>query len=91
MRFGESLNETIRLKFLNLKEGALVISLELFVAGGGRAVTECNMDDISAILDVSTHDYHSMDVAGKFYMHHLDRTGYSMPTHACDLKHRGAR
>jgi H3 lysine-79-specific histone-lysine N-methyltransferase len=54
-----------------LKEGALVISLEPFVAAGGRAVTERNLDDISAILDVSVHDYQSMDVswalgAGKF-------------------------
>ncbi|KAI0247565.1 histone methylation protein DOT1-domain-containing protein [Lactifluus subvellereus] len=98
--FGESLgmvvNEATRPKFLDLKEGALVISLELFVAGGRHAVTECNVDDISAILDVSAHDGHSMDVswtsgAGKFYVHRVDRAGYSMPTHARNLKRRGAR
>lgn len=78
----KTVNEAIRPKFLDLKEGALVISLEPFVAGGGRAVTERNVDDISAILDVSAHDYHSMDVswgsgAGKFYVHRVDRAGYA--------------
>jgi len=80
--FGEKLNEAIRPKFLDLKEGALVVSLEPFVTGGGRTVTERNLDDISAILDVSAHDYHSMDVswgsgAGKYYMHRVDRAGYA--------------
>jgi [histone H3]-lysine79 N-trimethyltransferase len=75
-------NEAIRPKFLDLKEDALVISLEPFVVGGGRVVTERNVDDISAILDVSVHDYHSMDVswasvAGKFYVHRVDRAGYA--------------
>jgi hypothetical protein len=55
-------NKAIRPKFLDL-DGALVISLERFVASGGRAVTERNLDDISAILDVSSHDYHSLDVS----------------------------
>lgn len=81
------MNEAIRPKFLDLKEGALVISLEPFVVaatGGTRraAVTERNLDDISAILDVSAHDYLSMDVswaygAGKFYVHRVDRAGYA--------------
>jgi len=80
--FGEKLNEAIRPKFLDLKEGALVISLEPFVAAGGRAVTERNLNDINAILDVSAHDYHSVDVswasgAGKFYVHRVDRAGYA--------------
>jgi len=84
--FGEKLNEAIRPKFLDLKEGALVISLEPFVVGaaggGGRTVTERNLDDISAILDVSAYDYHSMDVSwasgiGKFYVHRVDRAGYA--------------
>ncbi len=48
---------------MSRKEGTQVISLEPFVAGGGRAVTERNVDNISAILDVSTHDYHPMDVS----------------------------
>jgi [histone H3]-lysine79 N-trimethyltransferase len=75
-------NEAIRQKFHDLKEGALVISLEPFVVGGGRVVTERN--DISAILDFSAHDYHSMDVdvswasvAVKFYVHRVDRAGYA--------------
>ena len=82
---GLIVNEAIRPKFLDLKEGALVISLEPFVvgaAGGGRTVTERNLDDISAILDVSAYDYHSMDVSwasgtGKFYVHRVDRAGYA--------------
>ncbi|KAH9971215.1 histone methylation DOT1 [Lactifluus volemus] len=76
----QQMNEAIRPKFLGLKEGALVISLEPFVVGGGRVVTERN--DISAILDFSAHDYHSMDVdvswasvAVKFYVHRVDRAG----------------
>ena len=45
-------------------------------------MTERNLDDISAILDVTTHDYHSMDLslgsgAGKFYVHRVDRAGYA--------------
>ncbi len=83
---GLIVNEAIRPKFLDLKEGALVISLEPFVVGaaggGGRTVTERNLDDISAILDVSAYDYHEMDVswasvAGKFYVHRVDRAGYA--------------
>jgi H3 lysine-79-specific histone-lysine N-methyltransferase len=82
---GSIVNEAIRPKFLDLKEGALVISLEPFVvgaAGGGRTVTERNLDDISAILDVSAYDYRSMDVSwasgtGKFYVHRVDRAGYA--------------
>ena len=46
-----TVNEAIRPKFLCLKEGALVILLEPFVAGGWRAATERNVNDISAILD----------------------------------------
>lgn len=79
------MNEAIRPKFLDLKEGAHVISLEPFVvgaAGGGRAVNERNLDDISAILDVSAYDYLPLDVswgsgAGKFYVHRVDRASYA--------------
>jgi hypothetical protein len=46
-----------------LKEGALIVSLDPSVAAGDRVVTECNLDDISAILDVAVHDYRSMDVS----------------------------
>ena len=58
-----TVNEEIRPKFLDLKEGALAISLEPSAAGGERAVTERNMDDISAIPDVSVQEYHTMDVS----------------------------
>jgi hypothetical protein len=79
-------NEAIRPKFLDSKEGALVVSPEPFVAVGrrGRAFTERNLDNISSIsiLDVSAHDYHLMDVswasdAGKSYVHPVDRAGYA--------------
>ena len=36
---------------MDQKEGALVILLEPFVAGGGRAVAERNVDNIWATLD----------------------------------------
>ena len=79
------MNGAIRPKLLDLKEGALAISLEPFVlgaAGGGRVVNERNLDDISAILDVSVYDYLPLDVswgsgAGKFYMHRVDRASYA--------------
>ena len=77
-----TVNEEIRPKFLDLKEGASVISLESFAAGGERAVTERNVDNISAILDVSVQKCRSMDVSwgsgvGKFYVHRVDRVGYA--------------
>ena len=53
----------IRPKFLGLKEGAPVISLNPFVAGGRPAVAERNADDVSAILDSSAQDRRSMDVS----------------------------
>ena len=42
-------------------EGAPVILLEPFIAGGRRMVAEHNVDEVSAILDVSLQDHHSMD------------------------------
>lgn len=70
-------NEAIQPKFLDLKEGALITSLEPFAVGARRlvagvrwwargdehAVAECNVGEISAILDSSAQDYHSMDVS----------------------------
>ncbi|KAA1475413.1 DOT1-domain-containing protein [Dentipellis sp. KUC8613] len=81
--FSESLNEAIRPKFLDLKEGALVVSLKPFVAGSAlnARLTERNIDDISAIFDVSEQPYHSGAVSwgsgsGSYYVHRVDREGY---------------
>jgi len=80
--FLESLNEAIRPKFLDLKEGALVVSLKPFVSSLNARVTERNVDDISAIFDVSEHGYHSGAVSwgsgsGSYYVHRVDREGYA--------------
>ena len=50
--------------------------------GGGNTVAEHNVDDISAILDVSAQDYYSMGVwwgscACEFYVHRVNRAGYA--------------
>ena len=50
--------------------------------GGGNAVAEHNVDDISAILDVSMQEYDTMNVSwesgvAKFYVHRVDRAGYA--------------
>lgn len=80
--FLESLNEALRPKFLDLKEGALVVSLKPFVSALHARVTERNVDDLSAIFDVQEHAYHSMDVSwgsgsGTYYVHRVDRAGYA--------------
>ncbi|KAI0042141.1 DOT1-domain-containing protein [Auriscalpium vulgare] len=80
--FKESLNEAIRPKFLDLKEGAIVVSLQPFVASLNARLTERNLDDLSAIFDVSEHTYQPMDVswsavAGSYYVHRVDREGYA--------------
>ncbi|TFL06272.1 histone methylation protein DOT1-domain-containing protein [Pterulicium gracile] len=80
--FKESLNEALRPKFLDLKEGAIVVSLAPFVSNGGGRVTERNLDDISAILDVTEKQYHSGSVSwgnggGTYYVHRIDRAGYA--------------
>ncbi|KAF8640919.1 hypothetical protein AX17_000567 [Amanita inopinata Kibby_2008] len=80
--FEESLNEALRPKFLDLKEGAIVISLAPFVSTLNARVTERNVDDISAIFDVTERPYHSGSVSwgingGTYYVHRVDRAGYS--------------
>jgi H3 lysine-79-specific histone-lysine N-methyltransferase len=71
----------LRPKFLDLKEGAILISLKPFVAPNAR-LTERNVDDISAIFDVTERRYHSGHVSwgssgGSYYVHRVDRTGYA--------------
>ncbi|KAJ6519203.1 histone-lysine N-methyltransferase [Mycena sanguinolenta] len=80
--FEQSLNEQLRPKFLDLKEGAYVVSLAPFVPSLNARVTERNVDDISAIFDVTERTYHSGSVSwgnngGTYYIHRVDRTGYA--------------
>ncbi|KAJ6569519.1 S-adenosyl-L-methionine-dependent methyltransferase [Mycena capillaripes] len=80
--FEQSLNEQLRPKFLDLKEGAYVVSLAPFVPSLNARVTERNVDDISAIFDVSERPYHSGSVSwgnsgGTYYIHRVDRAGYA--------------
>lgn len=80
--FEESLNEALRPKFLDLKEGAIVISLKPFVSSLNARVTERNVDDISTIFDVTERPYYPGSVSwgnngGTYYLHRVDRTGYA--------------
>ncbi|KIL71110.1 hypothetical protein M378DRAFT_156064 [Amanita muscaria Koide BX008] len=80
--FEESLNEALRPKFLDLKEGAIVVSLSPFVSSLNARVTERNVDDISTIFDVTERPYHSGSVSwgingGSYYIHRVDRAGYA--------------
>lgn len=81
--FSESLNEALRPKFLDLKEGAIVISLKSFVSEKQNSrLTERNVDDISTIFDVSKRWFASgsvswADSGGEYYIHRVDRRGYS--------------
>ncbi|KAG8220237.1 histone-lysine N-methyltransferase [Butyriboletus roseoflavus] len=79
--FQQSLNEALRAKFLDLKEGAIVVSLKPFVSPNAR-VTERNVDDICAIFDVVERPYRSGSVSwgsggGTYYLHRVDRVGYA--------------
>ncbi|KAF5314076.1 hypothetical protein D9611_006918 [Ephemerocybe angulata] len=80
--FTVKLNESLRPKFLDLKEGAIVISLAPFVSLLNARMTERNLDDISTIFDVTEREYHSGSVSwgngrGSYYIHKVDRTGYA--------------
>ncbi|KAG1731327.1 histone methylation protein DOT1-domain-containing protein [Suillus paluster] len=75
------LNEALRPRFLDLKEGAIVVSLKPFVSSLNARVTERNVDEISAIFDVSERSYRSGSVSwgsggGSYYLHRVDRAGY---------------
>jgi len=79
--FQQSLNEALRAKFLDLKEGAIVVSLKPFVSPNAR-MTERNVDDICAIFDVVERPYRSGSVSwgsggGTYYLHRVDRVGYA--------------
>ncbi|KZT08928.1 DOT1-domain-containing protein [Laetiporus sulphureus 93-53] len=78
--FLEPLNEALRPKFLDLKEGAIVVSLKPFVSSS--RLTERNLDDISAIFQVKERPYYAGSVSwgnggGSYYFHRVDREGYA--------------
>ncbi|KAF9040616.1 S-adenosyl-L-methionine-dependent methyltransferase [Panaeolus papilionaceus] len=80
--FEESLNAALRPKFLDLKEGAMVISLVPFVNSINARITWRNVDDMTAIFDVREVPYHSGSVSwgnngGCYYIHTVDRKGYA--------------
>nr|GAT45580.1 histone-lysine N-methyltransferase [Mycena chlorophos] len=85
--FPPRVNEELRPKFLDLKEGAYVISLVPFAQTLSARVTQRNVDDISTIFEVHEFQYHSGDVSwgnggGTYYVHRVDRKGYAeMRTH----------
>jgi H3 lysine-79-specific histone-lysine N-methyltransferase len=74
-------NERLRPKFLDLKEGAVLLSLTPFSAPGAR-LTARNADDMRAIFDVRERRYRSGAVSwgaggGAYYVHTVDRAGYA--------------
>ncbi|KAF8824042.1 hypothetical protein HHX47_DHR9000438 [Lentinula edodes] len=97
--FEEKLNEALRPKFLDLKEGAIVISLKPFVSslnGLNARVTERNVDDISAIFDVTERPYYPGSVSwgnngGSYYIHRVDRVGYAEIRQKFESTTRGRR
>ncbi|RXW15085.1 hypothetical protein EST38_g10773 [Candolleomyces aberdarensis] len=81
--FEESLNAALRPKFLDLKEGAIVISLAPFVSSIYARPTGRNVDEMTAIFDVKERPYHSGSVSwgnggGSYFVHRVDRAGYSL-------------
>ncbi|KAF8198985.1 histone-lysine N-methyltransferase [Pholiota molesta] len=94
--FEESLNEALRPKFLDLKEGATVISLSPFVSSINARLTKRNVDDISAIFDVTEKPYHSGSVSwgnngGYYYLHKVDREGYAKIKERFEMMHTRTR
>ncbi|KAF8971603.1 histone methylation protein DOT1-domain-containing protein [Flammula alnicola] len=90
--FEQSLNEALRPKFLDLKEGATVISLSPFVSSINARLTKRNVDDISAIFDVQEKPYHSGSVSwgnngGSYYLHKVDREGYAKIKERFEISH----
>jgi len=78
--FAQTLNEAIRASFLDLKEGAIVVSLATFW-DNTKNITERNVNDMSAIFQVTERPYRSGSVSwgnggGSYYLHRVDREGY---------------
>ncbi|KAI0073733.1 DOT1-domain-containing protein, partial [Panus rudis PR-1116 ss-1] len=79
--FGTTLNEAIKVKLLDLKEGAVVISLARFFPKKST-VSERNLDDISSIFQVTDREFESGDVSWTgntdwYYIHKVDRASYA--------------
>ncbi|KAL5495719.1 DOT1 [Sanghuangporus weigelae] len=79
--FSEELNATLRPKFLDLKEGAFVVSLKPFATPKSQQLTERNFDDIASIFVVKPYPYHSGTVSwsggnGTYYIHRVNREVY---------------
>lgn len=80
--------------FLDLKEGALVISLEPFVSTLNARMTDRNIGDLSTIFDVEQHEYSPSSVSwtdngGTFYVHRVDREGYARILEKFEARHSG--
>ncbi|TBU52010.1 hypothetical protein BD310DRAFT_982147 [Dichomitus squalens] len=84
-------NEALRQKFLDLKEGAIVVSLKCLM-GSGRsaarersaspALKERNLDDISEIFTVTARPYYPGSVSwggagGEYFLQRMNREDYA--------------
>ncbi|KAH9913150.1 DOT1-domain-containing protein [Epithele typhae] len=74
--FDEPLNEALRQKFLDLKEGAIVVSLKCLMG------SERNLDDIGEIFTVSVRRYHPGYVSwggggGEYFLQRMNREDYA--------------
>ncbi|WVF66181.1 hypothetical protein IAT40_000921 [Kwoniella sp. CBS 6097] len=76
--FPSSLNIDLTNMFLDLKEGAIIVSLKPFVAEGFR-MNESNCDSFSAIVKSTQHSYYQDWVSwkgdsGRYYLQVIDRS-----------------
>ncbi|KAK7688168.1 hypothetical protein QCA50_008538 [Cerrena zonata] len=79
--FDEALNESIKGKFLDLKEGAFVVSLRPF-SQPKSSLTSRNVDDISRIFQVREKKFPSGSVSWTgssdfYYVHQVNRDAYA--------------
>ncbi|VDC01802.1 unnamed protein product [Peniophora sp. CBMAI 1063] len=77
--FSESLNTALKSKFLDLPEGARIVSLHPFAPPDARNNAR-SREAIETILTVQTRSYGSRDVSwsgggGDYYVHTVDRAG----------------
>ncbi|KAH8834880.1 histone-lysine N-methyltransferase [Flagelloscypha sp. PMI_526] len=94
--FTQQLNESLKPKFLDLKEGAIVISLKPFVSSLNGRLTERNIDDMATIFDVTEHEFASGSVSwgnggGSYYIHRVDRVGYAQSREQFENQRRSRR
>jgi len=70
--------------------------LSPFVSSINARLTKRNVDDISAIFDVTEKPYHSGSVSwgnngGSYYLHKVDREGYAKIKERFDKSHNRPR